>query len=274
MKRIGFIGAQSMHTVYFGAVLAAGVPGLDSTSGHLWAPDTPQLVLPRLAAGELADSCTDVDQLLELSDAVMILLRDGTSHRALAERCLNRGKAVFVDKPFACTVRDAEAILACAEKNGMPVMGGSTLCWLPEIEQVAAQSLEAEEITIRFAADWDSPCGGWYYYGSHLTDLCAAIAGCSPIGLEAKRDGRTVEALVHYPKLLIRLCGDPEQKDLVLSVREKGGGVAEIPVPDYERCYRLGMERFSRMLREGKSVHPERLLFSSRLLEEIIKTLS
>lgn len=274
MKKIGFIGAQSMHAVYFGSVLSSGVPGLDSASGHLWAPDTPHLVLPRLAAGEIADSCASLDELLDVSDALMILLRDGSSHRALAERCLKRGKAVFVDKPFACTPEDAEAILACASKYGVPVMGGSSLCWLPEVAQLAKMAHKAEEISISFTADPESPYGGWYYYGSHLTDLCAAIAGCEPLGFEAARDGSRVEVLVHYKKLLVRLSSSLEQKELVFTVRGKDGSINELPVSDYDRCYRLAMERFSLMLRSGVSVHPDRLLFSTRLLDKIIKTLS
>ncbi|MEA4893719.1 MAG: Gfo/Idh/MocA family oxidoreductase [Oscillospiraceae bacterium] len=274
MKRIGFIGAQSMHAVYFGAVLSAGVPGLDSASGHLWAPDTPHLVLPRLAAGEMADSCSTMDELLNVSDAVMILLRDGSTHRKMAESCLKRGKAVFVDKPFAGTSKDAAAILACAKSCNVPVMGGSTLCWLPEVAQVANMARQAKEITISFTADTDSPYGGWRYYGSHLTDLCAAIAGHDPIGLEVKQYGRCVEALVHYKDLLVRLSSSPEQKDLVFTVLGDDGSISETQVSDYERCYRLGMERFSLMLRDGVSVHPERLLFSTRLLDDITKTLS
>ncbi|MEM5767262.1 MAG: Gfo/Idh/MocA family oxidoreductase [Bacillota bacterium] len=273
-KRIGFVGAESMHTVYFGSILAAGVGGLDSSSGHLWAPDTPQLALPRMAAGELADSCASLDELLEISDAVMILPRDGDSHRELAEACIAQGKPVFVDKPFACSAEDAEAMLAFAEQSGVPLMGGSTLCWLPETAEAARLAREAAEITISFAADWYSPHGGWYYYGSHLTDLCAAIAGCDPIGLEAAREGNRVQALVRYPELLVRLDGSPEQQALVFKFTGRAGAVTELAVPDYERCYRLGMERFSRMLREGESVHPERLLFSTRLLDTIIKTLN
>lgn len=274
MKKIGFIGAESMHTVYFGSILAAGVGGLDSSSGHLWAPDTPQLALPRMVAGELVDSCATLDELLEISDAVMILSRDGASHRALAEACIARGRPVFVDKPFACSPEDAEAMLAFAEQSGVPLMGGSTLCWLPETAQAARLAHQSTEITISFAADWYSPHGGWYYYGSHLTDLCTAIAGRNPIGLEAVRQGGCVQALVRYPELLVRLDSSPEQQALVFKFTGRDGAVTELAVPDYERCYRLGMERFSRMLRDGKSVHPERLLFSVRLLDAIIKTLN
>lgn len=273
MKKIGFIGAQSLHSVYFGEVLSSGVAGLASSSGRLWAPDTPELALMRLVQGELSEGCNSLEELLEKSDAVMILLRDGNSHRELAERCLKAGKPVFVDKPFTCTPEDAGAIIACAEKHAIPLMGGSTLCWLPETKQVAALAKDAEEITISFAADWDSPYGGWYYYGSHLTDLCAAVAGCGPLSVSARRTGRNVEALVTYPGLNVRLCSNPELKDLRFLIKYKNGKSSRIIVHDYERCYRLGMERFSRMLQTGKSVHTERLLFSTQLLQSIIQSI-
>ena len=273
MMRIGFIGALSMHSAYFGAILSAGVAGLDSRSGHLWAPDAPQLVLPRLAQGELADSCSTLDELLNVSDAVMILTRDGGTHREIAEYCLNHGKAVFVDKPFACTPEDASSILACAKSRDLPVMGGSTLCWLPEVERVAKMARQAKEITISFTADAESPFGGWHYYGSHLTDLCASIAGCGMLGLESEQIGRSVEARVVYKNLLVRLSSSPGQKALVFTVLGKDGSNSKIEIPDYDRCYRLGMERFSLMLRDGKSVHPDKLLFSTCLLDNITKAL-
>lgn len=274
MKRIGFIGAQSKHTVYFGNILSAGVGGLDSDSGRLWAADAPELILSRQAEGNLSGSCGSLRELIEGSDALMILVRDGKTHRELAERCLNLGKPVFVDKPFACTAQDAAAILAAAEAKSLPIMGGSTLCWLPEIERVSALLPRAKELAISFMADWDSPHGGWYYYGSHLTDLCARLAGTQAEGFEARREGKMVEATVYYDGLTVKLTGAPHIKFPLFSLTYQDGSRETITVPDYERCYRLGMERFSRMLREEKSVHPQELLFSTKLLEGIIKTLS
>lgn|GEM_PF-1701880 len=274
IKRIGYIGAQSKHLVYFGEILASGVPGLDSSSGYVWAPDAPKLVSSRLAAGELAGSCDTLDELMEKSDAIMILTRDGRTHRKYAEICIENKKPVFVDKPFACDEQDAAAIIEASEKHQVPIMGGSTLCWLPETESVRQSVKDAYEITIQFTADWDSPYGGWYYYGSHLTDLCAAIGGCDAIGFEAKRDGRKVSANVFYNNLTVNLVSAPEIKKLSFFIKYKNGESQQILVPRYERCYRFGMERFSDMLKTGKSVHPERLLFSTVLLDSIIKRLS
>ncbi len=274
MERIGFIGAQSKHTVYFGNILSAGVGGLDSDSGRLWASDAPELILSRQAEGNLSGSCGSLKELIEASDALMILVRDGKTHRELAERCLNLGKPVFVDKPFACSTEDAAAILAAAQANDLPIMGGSTLCWLPEVERVSALLPQVKELSISFTADWESPHGGFYYYGSHLTDLCAALAGTKAESFAAQREGKIVEATVYYDGLTVKLTGAPHIKFPLFSLTYQDGSHETVAVPDYERCYRLGMERFSRMLREGESVYPERLLFSTRLLEGIVQALS
>ena len=274
MKKIGFIGAQSLHSVYFGEVLSSGVPGLASTSGKIWAPDTPDLVPLRLVQGEISESCATLDELLEKSDAIMILLRDGNTHLSLAEQCLQSGKPLFVDKPFACAPEDARAMLDYAQKYKAPLMGGSTLCLLPETKLVASLASQAEEITISFAANWSSPFGGWYYYGSHLTDLCIAVGGADIKTVATTRLDERVKALVSYKNLKIHLCSEPDIKSLGFSIAFKSGEKRDIVIPDYDRCYRLGMERFSHMLKSGKSVHPERLYHSTVLLNQIVKTLS
>lgn len=263
-----------MHLVYFGEILASGVPGLDSTSGYVWAPDTPELVDSRLAAGELAGRCDTLEELLEKSDAVMILTRDGRTHRKYAEICIKHKKPVFVDKPFACDEKDALAMIEAARRHNVPIMGGSTLCWLPETETVRQAAGDASEITIQFMADWESPYGGWYFYGSHLTDLCATIGGCEAKGFDAERKGRDVTANVFYDGLIVNLVSSPDIKDLSFFIKYKNGETQQIHVPNYERCYRCGMERFSEMLNDNRSVHPERLLFSTVLLDSIVKRLS
>lgn len=274
MKSIGFIGAESLHSVYFGEVLSSGVPGLNSSGGRLWAPDMPDIAAMRLVQAELAESCASLNELLRKSDAVMILLRNGKAHRELAESCLRAGKPVFVDKPFACSPEDAQSMVDASRQYAVPIMGGSTLCWLPETEHVASLAGEAEEICISFPADWYSPFGGWYYYGSHLTDLCAHIAGTAAISVSAERRESAVEAEVSYPGLRMRLCSAPEMKALSFDIRFKSSKSRSLTVPDYERCYRLGMERFSRMLKTGRSVNTDELVFSTRLLHHIVQTLS
>ena len=68
-------------------------------------------------------------------DAVCIVTPIST-HRALAEEALASGKHVFVEKPLAGTVADAEAIVRAAERAGRTLMVGHTFVYNPAVTTV------------------------------------------------------------------------------------------------------------------------------------------
>ena len=68
-------------------------------------------------------------------DAVCIVTPIST-HRPLAEEALAAGKHVFVEKPLAGTVADAEAIAACAARAGRTLMVGHTFVYNPAVTAV------------------------------------------------------------------------------------------------------------------------------------------
>ncbi len=77
--------------------------------------------VPRVAAR--------LEELAEGIDAVLIVDAegDGADHLRLATPFLERGLPAFVDKPFAHTARDAQAIVDLAERHRAPVFTASTL---------------------------------------------------------------------------------------------------------------------------------------------------
>jgi predicted dehydrogenase len=76
---------------------------------------------------------TDLDAVLGDGkiDAVDICVPT-PSHRDVAERAFAAGKHVFLEKPLALTVEDAEAIVAAAERSGKIFMVGLVLRFWPE----------------------------------------------------------------------------------------------------------------------------------------------
>jgi len=68
-------------------------------------------------------------------DAVCIATPVGT-HRKLAEEAFAAGKHVFVEKPLAGTVSDAEAIVRAAERAGKTLMVGHTFVYNPAVVEV------------------------------------------------------------------------------------------------------------------------------------------
>jgi predicted dehydrogenase len=67
------------------------------------------------------------------------------THRTLAEEAFAAGKHVFVEKPLAPTVADAEAIIRASEKAGRTLMVGHTFVYNPAVVAVK-EILESDGI--------------------------------------------------------------------------------------------------------------------------------
>lgn len=68
-------------------------------------------------------------------DAVAIATPIGT-HFELSRRALEAGKHVFVEKPMAASVAEAEALIAIAEERGLALMPGHTFLYSPPVNAV------------------------------------------------------------------------------------------------------------------------------------------
>ena len=79
----------------------------------------------------------DVGALLERSDAVIVASPAG-SHAAVARRCIEAGKPCLVEKPFALSVRDAEAVAALAAERKVPVLAGHLLVFHAAVDRLRA----------------------------------------------------------------------------------------------------------------------------------------
>ena len=81
----------------------------------------------------------DLESALEAEpvDAVFVCTPNHL-HARYALTCLRSGRHVFVEKPLALTVADADAMVAAAEAGGLRLMSGQTLRFEPRLRQVKA----------------------------------------------------------------------------------------------------------------------------------------
>lgn len=77
----------------------------------------------------------DVAELLERVDAV-IVAAPAKAHAELALRCIDDGKPCLVEKPFALSVRDAEAVARRAAERKVAVVAGHLLVFHPAVERL------------------------------------------------------------------------------------------------------------------------------------------
>ena len=190
--RVGVIGldahAVAWQKLLANAAVADSFPSLASlqivAAVPAGSPDIPEKV-PRLAAGvEHYRSAgirlvEDIEELLPLVDAVMILSADGRAHLEQARPVITGGKPLFIDKPMAASVGDAREIFRLAAKHRVPVFSSSSLRFAPQTVAVVRDHPVGSII----GCDAHSPCQtephhpDLFWYGIHGVEALFTIMG-------------------------------------------------------------------------------------------------
>jgi predicted dehydrogenase len=113
-------------------------------------------------------------------DSVIVGARDARLHATHALPYLQRGMPVFVDKPLAISVSDAEAMLDAAEASGALLFSGSALRWQADAVALKAQAVACGRVDKVIATGTfypDSPYGGPAFYAVHAVELALEFAG-------------------------------------------------------------------------------------------------
>ena len=130
--KLGVIGAGAWGRNHVRA--AAALPDVTLTA----VCDTDPKVRERLAHQQPAAYVTgEVAELLRRVDAAVVASPAAT-HSAIALQCIEAGLPCLVEKPFALSVRDAEAVARRAAERRVPVLAGHLLVYHPAVERLRA----------------------------------------------------------------------------------------------------------------------------------------
>lgn len=143
------------------------------------------------------------DELIDAVDLVFIEFRDGRLHRKYAERAIEAGKPLFVDKPLAVGLEDASAIIRLADKKNVPVLSFSTVKYAPQfLEWKKTFSKTGKFYTGSFGckADPDSVYGGLYFYAVHAVEMMIDVFGYDVEQVYATSQNSNIVATVRYSR--------------------------------------------------------------------------
>ena len=124
---------------------------------------------------ELVDS---IEALLSKVDAVMLMTFDGHPRVEQAMQVIKSGKSLFINKPFAASLKDVITIMDAAKKYNCPIFSSSPTRYLK-----GAQSARNGEIGDIMGADSYSGCPlepthpDFYWYGIHGIEILFTIMG-------------------------------------------------------------------------------------------------
>src|SRR5665213_2822539 len=156
MIRLGIIDFDTSHVVEFtkrlnhkGIDKDQWVDGAEITLG---CPGDSQLAPERIAGYKKEMESLGIElvknpaDLIGKVDGVLVESLEGGAHLARAKLFLEAGMPCYVDKPFACTVADARAMVQLSEKHKAPLFSASSLRYAPELTAFVADDAHGKII--------------------------------------------------------------------------------------------------------------------------------
>ena len=142
----------------------------------------------------------NIEEIISTVDAVMVTARDGKYHAGFAKPFIEKGIPAFVDKPFASDVKEAVSLVELAKEKGVLLCGGSSLKYSKEIAEL--KNFRAEKgVKGGFVAapvNFKNEYGDFWFYASHLAEMCMEVFGWDPVSVYAKENGESVFAIANY----------------------------------------------------------------------------
>ncbi len=188
--RVGLIDFDTSHVVEFtkrlnhididqaewvdGALVVAAFPGDSQIMPERIAGYTEE---PKKYGIEIVSKPED---LIGKVDAVMIESQQGSRHLERARPFLERGIPTYVDKPFANSVKDADAMIALAKKHNAPLMSCSSLRYDPVVVDAIAKQAQLGKILsaeVYTSASLHPGNPGMFHYGIHGVEMLYALMG-------------------------------------------------------------------------------------------------
>jgi predicted dehydrogenase len=175
MIRIGLIGLESSRPAKFAGYLSDGALGGRITAVVASQSDDAE-VFRELDCHVLRRP----EELLGRVDAVIDCSRRGSEHRKNVEALLRHGIDVWVDKPLAASVADAESLISAAAESGAALMSFSGYRLAPLIPALASRvtvDSGSQRLVVSGPADANCEYDGLFYYGIHHAEVALEVLG-------------------------------------------------------------------------------------------------
>ena len=189
--RIGLIGVDTSHAGAFTQILndpsrPDHIPGARVVAA--FKGGSPDVVASATRVDKFTAELRDkwqisivdsIDELLRRVDAVMLTSVDGRVHLAQARPVIAARKPLFVDKPFAASVRDAKEMARLAREAGTPIFSSSSLRFNEDVQAIKRDPRVAE---VKGAITWGPATlephhPDLFWYGIHAVEMLYTFMG-------------------------------------------------------------------------------------------------
>jgi virulence factor len=136
------------------------------------------------------------EQMIGKVDGMLIEAVDGSVHLERARPFLEAGIPCYVDKPFTCSVADAEKLIELAKKKSLPIFSSSSLRYAPELVSFVEDAKHGPILgAFVFGPSPTHPRNpGLFHYGIHATEILYTLMGpgCTSVSCTYHADAEVV----------------------------------------------------------------------------------
>ena len=130
----------------------------------------------------------DLEALVNKSDAIILTSCDGRQHLEQYKIIAPKGIPVYIDKPFACSVGDAKAIITLSENYNSPVFSASSLRYAKGIQGIT-QDKDVKIAEAYGPVNLLDDYPGWFWYGVHTAEILFELLGSGVQDVTASSNG-------------------------------------------------------------------------------------
>lgn len=186
--KLGIIGADTSHAPAFAMLLNDPthpyyVPGGHAAKVFPGGSDDFPLSANRISGfvAELKTLHVEVAGSLEEAiagcDGILLLSGDGRVHRKQLEAAASTRKPVFVDKPLALSVREAQEMIGIAERWGLPLMSCSALRFDETLQRLKNGGLDVDGADVTGPLPLEPLQNDIFWYGIHAAEMLYTFLG-------------------------------------------------------------------------------------------------
>lgn len=230
---------------------------------HVWAQDR-EIAEHIAKASKIANVVANAEDMISEVDAILLARDDGENHYEMAMPFIKAGLPIFIDKPFALSVKEAEAMLE-AQHFDSQVFTCSSLRYAEELHLT-----EADRETIGDVKYVEgSIVKKWETYGIHILEpIMAQLPNRGRlISVTPVKQGEIQVVVIKWENCMacLRITGSAPSPLAITFYGTKGN--VEKCFADSFSCFRASLKHFV------ESIHSKEILISRAETMEIVEIL-
>ncbi len=132
-----------------------------------------------------------IEEMVELVDAAIVHSANWDLHLPHALPFIEAGVPTLIDKPMVGNLQDLHELLRLEAKHGTLIMGGSSVRYAAEVQELASLRDDMGEIGVC----WCEGRGDFFNYGIHTIEMFQGVFGAGVIAVEHVGDNGPMDVL-------------------------------------------------------------------------------